>query len=73
MEAQEAKKLRKETFGKSCNHEVIEMEYESGSELGYMACTTCGAEFLDKKVWSKLREYLELVVVSQSNSQRALT
>ena len=63
MEAQEAKRLRKETFGKPCSHETIEMEYESGIELGYMACTTCGTEFLNKKVWAKMLTNLQQIAV----------
>ncbi len=64
MEAQEAKRLRQETFGKSCIHEAVEMEYEAGIELGYMACTDCGTEFLDREKWGKIRENLQLGIGS---------
>ncbi|GAC1653921.1 MAG: hypothetical protein NVS4B12_25820 [Ktedonobacteraceae bacterium] len=55
MEAQEAFRLRKETFGKLCMHRAIEKEYEQGVETKEWVCSECGTEFVSKEVWAKIR------------------
>ena len=59
MEAQEALRLRKETFGKPCTHDAIEKEYELGVEIEIWTCIKCGTEFINQKVWTKIRQNLQ--------------
>ena len=66
MEAQEAARLRKETFGKPCSHETIEKEFELGIELDEWVCPKCGTEFVSKKVWAKMLTNLQQSVVASS-------
>ena len=54
MDAKEAQRLRKESFGKPCGHSQIEKEEQQGSEMYVYACLECGAEFVSRKVWEKI-------------------
>ncbi len=65
MEAHDAFRLRRETFGKPCMHEAIEKEYEQGVETEEWACSMCGTEFVSQKVWAKIRQNLQKSTVSQ--------
>ncbi len=55
MDAQEARRLRHEWFGKSCAHTHIEQETGTGVPSETCVCTTCGAEFAKRDMWEKLR------------------
>ena len=68
MEAQEALRLRKETFGNPCSHETIEKEFELGVETTEWVCPKCGTEFVSKKVWAKILTNLQQDVVSSNKS-----
>ncbi len=65
MEAQDATRLRRETFGKPCMHEAIEKEYKQRVEIEEWACSKCGTEFVNKEVWAKIRQNLQQSTPSQ--------
>ena len=53
MEAEEAFRRRRETFGKPCPHTTVEKEYEHGLEIEAWVCSECGSEFGSREVWEK--------------------
>ena len=56
MEANEAFKRRRETFGQPCMHETIVKEYDQGKDIGIWVCAACGSEFTKRDVWEKIRQ-----------------
>ncbi len=56
MEAKDAFRLRKETFGQSCIHATIEKEYNQGVDVHAWVCSKCGTEFGNKEVWEKIHQ-----------------
>ncbi len=54
MEAKEAFRLRRETFGKPCIHGAVEKEYANGLDTGIWVCPKCGTEFGSRNVWAKI-------------------
>ncbi len=59
MEAQEAFRLRRETFGQPCIHTTLVREYDEGKDVGAWACTACGSEFAKWDAWEVIRKYQE--------------
>lgn len=53
MEAEEAFRRRRETFGRPCPHIHVEEEYEHGLATGTWVCSECGSEFRSREVWEK--------------------
>ncbi len=54
MDAKEAQRLRRESFGKPCSHSQIEKEEQQGREMYVYVCLTCGSEFVSREVWEKI-------------------
>ena len=54
MDAKEAQRLRRESFGKPCSHSQIEKEEQQGREMYVYACLTCGSEFVSREIWEKI-------------------
>jgi len=56
MEAKEAFRLRRETFGQLCIHVTIVKEYEQDKDIGEWVCPQCGTEFAKREVWEKIHQ-----------------
>jgi hypothetical protein len=54
MEAQEAFRRRKETFGKPCVHTSVENLFAQGVYVHVWVCIECGTEFGSYAMWEKL-------------------
>lgn len=67
MEAKEAFRLRRETFGKPCSHSAIEKEYEQDSDTGEWVCSDCGSEFVSQEMWEKLLQNRKQTTLSRSD------
>jgi len=55
MEAHEARRLRREWFGKPCDHPMVEREIGQGIPATMCVCPMCGSEFVKREIWEKIR------------------
>jgi len=68
MEAKEAFRLRRETFGQLCIHAIIVKEYDQGKDIGEWVCPECGTEFAKWDVWEKINRNQQQSIFTSSTT-----